>query len=92
VPQPTTLLRAPLPKKYRLKYTKLLFLSVVLYVHEIYCPALREKHRLKVCGNRVNIWTSNGVSDKRLKKLHGKELHNFYSLPSIIRMVGSRIR
>jgi hypothetical protein len=50
---------------------------------------IKEEHRLRVFENRVlkeNIWTEearNGV----WRKLLNEELHNLYSLPSVIRMM-----
>jgi hypothetical protein len=64
------------------------------------CPtgsaALREEHRLRVFENRVlrRIFgpKRDEVTGER-RKLHNEELHNLYSLPSIIRIITSmRVR
>jgi hypothetical protein len=54
---------------------------------------LREKHRLKVFENRVLRKISGPKRDEATggwRKLHNEELHNLYSLPSIIRIAKSR--
>jgi hypothetical protein len=54
---------------------------------------LREEHKLKMFENRVlrRIFgpKRDGVTG-RWRKLHNKELHDLYSLPSIIRIIRSR--
>jgi hypothetical protein len=52
---------------------------------------LREEHRLGVFENRVlrNLDQRNEVIGG-WRKLHNEELHNFYSSPSIIRIINSR--
>jgi hypothetical protein len=53
---------------------------------------LREEHRLGVFKNRVLRRISGSQRDKVMegwRKQH-EELHNLYSLPSIIRMIKSR--
>jgi hypothetical protein len=54
---------------------------------------LKEKHRLRMLENRVlkRIFEQrrDGVRGS-WRKLHNKELHKLYSLPSIMRMVKSR--
>jgi hypothetical protein len=54
---------------------------------------LREEHRLRVFENEVlrGIFGSKrGEVTGDLTKLHNEELHNFYSLPNIIRMIMPR--
>jgi hypothetical protein len=60
---------------------------VVLYRCETWFLALREEHRLRVFENRVlkRDEVTGGCC-----KLHSEELHNLYSLSSIIRMIKSR--
>jgi hypothetical protein len=78
---------------YRLKYTKTIILSVVLYGCEASSPTLREEHRLRVYGNRVLKRMfgpkRDGVTGE-WRKIHSGELHNLHSCPSIIREVKSR--
>jgi hypothetical protein len=54
---------------------------------------LREEHRLRVFQNRV-LRRIFGLKREKVtggwRKLHNEELHNLYSLPSIIRMIKSR--
>jgi hypothetical protein len=65
----------------------------VLYGCETRSLTLREKHRLWVFENRV---LSRIVGPKRdevtgeWRKLHNEELRDFYSTPSIIRIIKSR--
>jgi hypothetical protein len=65
---------------------------VVLYGCETWSLTLREEHRLRVFENRVlrifGLKRDEVMGDWR--KLHNEELHNFYSLPNIIRMLKSR--
>jgi hypothetical protein len=66
---------------------------VVLYGCETWCLTLREKHRLRVFENRVLRRIFGPKSDEMTggwRKLHNEELHNFYSSPSIIRVIKSR--
>jgi hypothetical protein len=68
---------------------------VVLYGCETWSLTVREEHKLRVFENRVlrRIFGSkwDGVTGG-WRKLHNEELHNLYSLPSIIRIIKSRIR
>jgi hypothetical protein len=51
---------------------------------------LREEHRLRVFESRVlrRIFGPRGDEVKgEWRKLHNEELHDFYSSPSIIRMI-----
>ena len=63
---------------------------VVLYGREIWPITLRQEHRLgvflnKVLRNRYGLWKDK-VS-RSWRKLRNKELHDFYSLPSFIRVI-----
>jgi hypothetical protein len=54
---------------------------------------LREKSRLRVFENRVLRRIFGLRRDEvtgGIRKLHSEELHNLYSLPSVIRMIKSR--
>jgi hypothetical protein len=54
---------------------------------------LREEYRMRVFENRV-LRRIFGLKRDEVtggwRKLHNEELRNFYCLPSIIRMIGSR--
>jgi hypothetical protein len=52
-----------------------------------------EEHRLKSFENRLVRITFRPKMDKIIgdwRKLHNEELHNFYSLPDVNRMITSR--
>jgi hypothetical protein len=54
---------------------------------------LREEYRLKVFENGVLRRTFGPKRDEMMgvwRKLHNEELHNLYSLPSIIKMIKSK--
>jgi hypothetical protein len=54
---------------------------------------LREEHRLRVFENRVLRRIFGPKRDEMAgewRKLHNEELHDFYSSPSIIRIIKSR--
>jgi hypothetical protein len=74
-------------KHIRIRIYKTIILPVVLY--ECLCLTLRERHRLRVCENRVLRRIFGPKRDESWRKLH-EVLHNLYSLPSIIRMTKSR--
>jgi hypothetical protein len=65
----------------------------VLYGCETWSLTVREEHKLGVFENRVlrRIFgpKRDGVTG-RWRKLHNEKLHNFYSSPSIIRIIKSR--
>jgi PAS domain-containing protein len=66
---------------------------MVLYGCETWSLTLREEHGLRVYENRALSRIFGLKKDEVMgdwKKLHNKELHNFYSSPSIIRMIKSR--
>jgi hypothetical protein len=70
-----------------------IILLVVLYGCETSSLTLREEHRLSLFENRVLkkifVPKRNEVTGG-WRKLHNEELHNLYSLPSVIRMIKSR--
>jgi hypothetical protein len=66
---------------------------VVLYGCETWYLTSREEHRLAVFENRVLNWIFGPRRDEVAgdwRKLHNEELHDLYSLPSIIRIMKSR--
>jgi hypothetical protein len=68
-------------------------LPVVLYGCETWSLAVREEHKLREFENRVLRRTFGPKRDGVTggwRKLHNEELHNFYSSPSIIRIIKSR--
>jgi hypothetical protein len=77
----------------KVKIYKTIILPVVLYACETWSLTLREEHRLRLFENRVlrRIFGSkrDEVTGER-RKLQKGELHNFYSLPDIIRQLKSR--
>jgi hypothetical protein len=72
---------------------KTIILPVVLYGCETWSLTVRKEHKLRVFENKVlrRIFgpKRNGVTGG-WTKLHNEELHNLYSLPSIIRIIMSR--
>jgi hypothetical protein len=71
---------------------KIIILPVVLCGCETWPLTLREEHRLRVFENRVLRRMFGPKRDEVTggwRKLHNEELHNLYSLPSIIRMTKS---
>jgi hypothetical protein len=63
---------------------------VVLYRCETWSLTLREEGRLRVFENRVlrTIFGPNrDVMTGEWRKLHNEELHDLYSLPSVIRII-----
>jgi hypothetical protein len=80
-------------KNIKIRLHKTIILPVVLYGCEAWSLALREEHRLRVLGNRVLRRIFGPKRDEvtgRRRKLHNKELCEFYSLSGIIRMIKSR--
>jgi hypothetical protein len=70
-----------------------MMLPVVLYGCETWSLTLREEHRLRVFENRVRRRIFGPKKDAvtgEWRKQHNEELHDLYSLPSIIRMMKSR--
>jgi hypothetical protein len=71
----------------------LVLLLVILYGCEAWSLASREKHRLKICENRVLRKTLKPKRNEIIggwRILHNKQLHNLYSSPNIIRIMKSR--
>jgi hypothetical protein len=67
---------------------KIIILPVVLYGRETWSLTLREEHKLRAFENRMprNIFGPKMVEvTGGWRKLHNEELHDMYSLPSIMR-------
>jgi hypothetical protein len=81
-----------LSKNVKIRIYKFIILPVVLYGCDTWSLTLREEHRLRVFENRVlrRIFGPKRDEVRRLEKMHNEELHNLYSLPSIIRLVRLR--
>jgi len=65
-----------------------------LYGCETWALTLREEHRLRASENRVLRRIFGPRSDEvtgEWRKLHNEELNDLYSLPSIVRVIKSRI-
>jgi hypothetical protein len=82
-----------LSKNIKIKIYKTVILPLVLYGHEIWSLTLREKHRLRMCQNKVlrrifELKTFKVTGGWR--KLRNEKLHNLYSSPNIIRMIKTR--
>jgi hypothetical protein len=77
----------------KVRIYKTIILPVILNDGETWSLTVREEHKLRVFENRVlrKIFgpKRDGVTGG-LRKLHNEELHNLYSLPSIIRIIKSR--
>jgi hypothetical protein len=88
------LLSSPhLSKNAKIRIHKIIILPVVLYGCETWCLTLRQEHRLRVFENRVLRRIFGSKRDEVTggwRKVHNEELHNFYSSPSVIRMMKSR--
>jgi hypothetical protein len=72
-----------------------MILLVVLYGCETWSLTLREEHRLGVFENRVLRRIFGPKRDEvtgEWRKLHKEELHDLYTLPSIIRIIKARRR
>jgi hypothetical protein len=77
----------------KIRIYKTIILPVVLYGCETWSLTLREEHRLRVFENRVLRRIFGPERDEvtgEWRKLHNKELRDFYSSPSIIRIIKSR--
>jgi hypothetical protein len=69
---------------------KTIILPVILYGCETWALTVREEHKLKVFENKVLRKIFGPMRDGVTggwRKLHNEELHNFYSSPSIIRII-----
>jgi hypothetical protein len=83
-----------LSKNVKMRIYKTIILPVVLYGCETWSLTLREEHRLRVFENRVLRGIFGLKKDEVIggwRMLHNEELHNLYCLPSIIRMIKSRM-
>jgi hypothetical protein len=82
-----------LSENIKVRIYKTTLLPVVLCGSETWSLTLRGEHNLRVFENRVlrRIFRPkrDGVTGG-WRKLHNEELHNLYSLPSIIRVIKSR--
>jgi hypothetical protein len=80
-------------KNENIRIYKTIILALVLYGCETWSLTLREEHRLVVFENRV-LRRIVGLRRYEVmggcRKLHNEELHNLYSLPSIITLIKSR--
>jgi hypothetical protein len=67
-------------------------LKVVLYGYENWSLTSGEGHRLKVFENKVlrKTFGPRREEDGSWRKLHNYELHNLFSLPTIVRVIKSR--
>jgi hypothetical protein len=82
-----------LSRNVEVKIYKTIILPVVLYRRQTSSLTLREEHILRVFENRVlrRIFGPKRVEvAEEWRKLHGRELHNFYLFPNIIRQIKSR--
>jgi hypothetical protein len=84
------LLSSRLPSRnVKLRIYRTIILPVVLDGRETWYLTLREEHRLRVFENRmlrIFVPKRDEVTGGS-RKLHNEELHNLYSLPSIIQMI-----
>jgi hypothetical protein len=82
-----------LSKNVKVRIYNTIILPVVLYGCETWSLTLREEHKLRVFQSKVlrRIFglKRDGVTEGR-RKLHKEELHNFYSWPSVIRIIKLR--
>jgi hypothetical protein len=82
-----------LSKNVKIRIYKTIVLPVVLHGCETWSVTLREEYRLRVFENRVLRRIFGPRRDEVMggwRKPHNEELRNFYSSPSIIRMIKSR--
>jgi hypothetical protein len=79
-----------LSKDIKIRIYRTIILPVDLYECKTWSLTLREGHRLRVFENRV-LRRICGLKRVEVmggwKKLHNEELHNLYSLSTIIRMI-----
>jgi hypothetical protein len=84
----------PLSKNLKIKIHKTKILFLVLHGRETWSLTLREGHTLRVSENRV-LWKVFGAKMEEVegdwRRLHNKELHNFYASPNITRVIKSRL-
>jgi hypothetical protein len=77
----------------KVKIYKTIILPVCLYGCETWSLTLREEHKLRVFENRALRRIFGPKRDevtRKWRKLHNRELHNFYSSPDIIRQIKLR--
>jgi hypothetical protein len=77
----------------KVRIYKTIILPMVLYGCETWSLTVREEHKLRAIENRVLRRISGSKRDGVTggwRKLHNEELHNLYSLPSIIRIIKLR--
>jgi hypothetical protein len=80
-------------KNLKIRIYKTVILLVVLYGYETWTLTLREEHSLRAFENRVLRRIFEPKRDEvtsEWRKLHNEELRDFYSSPSIIRIIKSR--
>jgi hypothetical protein len=81
-------------KNIEIRIYKAIILPVVLYGCENWSLTLREEHQVRVFENRV-LRRIFGPKREEVtggwRKLHNEELCEFYSLPSKMRMIKTRI-
>jgi hypothetical protein len=90
---PETCVLSPAVKNVKVRIYKTIILFVVLYWCETWSLTLREEHKLRVFENMVLRRIFGPKRDQVMggwRKLHNEELHNLYSLPSIIRIIKLR--
>ena len=84
-----------LSKNLNIKIYRTIILPIVLYGCETWSLTLREERWLRVFEKRVLRRVFGPKRDEvtgEWRKLHNEELSDLYSLPSIVRVVKSRIR
>jgi hypothetical protein len=84
-----------LSENLKVRIYKTIILPVVLYGCETWSLTLREEHRLRVFENRLlrRIFGPKRYEvTEEWRKLHNEELRDFYSSPSIIRIIKTRMR
>jgi len=82
-----------LSKNLKIKTYRTIILPVVLYGCETWSLTLREKHGLRVLGNRMLRRIFGPKRDEVIgewRKLHNEELNGLYSSPDIVRVIKSR--
>jgi hypothetical protein len=81
-----------LSKNLKIRIYKIIILPVILYGCETWPITLSEEHRLRVFVNRVlRLFELKRTEvPGGWRKLHNKELHDLYSLPSKLRIFKSR--
>jgi hypothetical protein len=80
-------------KSVKVRIYKTIILPVILYGCETWSLTLREEYKLRMFENRVLkriLGPKRDGATGRWRKLNNEELHDLYSLPSIIRIIKSR--